>query len=105
MLWVSLCEQVDRPQRRVEWHLPGNHLLKDTMALSLAGNCFDHPAARRWFTVGRTLPDRKLPEQVMADGGHVERSPMYHSREIDTLLLLDTVGDRTPQDRSGLTFR
>ena len=104
-LWASLCEQADHLQRRLEWHLLGNHLLENAVALSLIGSCFDHPAAKAWLSVGREILARELPEQVLADGGHFERSPMYYSREIDTLLLLDTVGDRTPQDWSGLTFR
>ena len=93
-LWASLCEQAEHLRRRLEWHLLGNHLLENAVALSLSGSCFGHPAARRWLTAGQALLARELPEQILADGGHVERSPMYQSRVLDALLLLDATGDR-----------
>ena len=96
-LWASLCEQADHLQRRPEWHLLGNHLLEDAVALSLIGSCFDHPAAGAWFSVGRAILARELPEQILADGGHFERSPMYHSRVLEALLLLDATGDHVLQ--------
>ena len=96
-LWASLCEQAEHLRRRLEWHLLGNHLLENAVALSLSGSCFDHPAARRWRTAGQALLDRELPEQILSDGGHVERSPMYQSRVLDALLLLDATGDRALQ--------
>ena len=92
-LWASLCEQAERLQRRPEWHLLGNHLLENAVALSLAGSCFDHPAARAWSGTGRGILARELAEQILADGGHFERSPMYQSRVLDALLLLDATGD------------
>ena len=96
-LWASLYEQANHLQRRPERHLLGNHLLENAAALSLAGSCFGHPAARQWFAAGRALLDRELPEQILADGGHIERSPMYHSRALDVLLLLEATGDRALQ--------
>ena len=38
-----------------------------------------------------------LPEQVLSDGGHIERLPMYHSRALDVLLPLDATADRALQ--------
>ena len=96
-LWASLCEQAEHLRRRLERHLLGNHLLENAVALSLAGSCFDHPAARAWFGVGRSILERELPEQVLSDGGHIERSPMYQSRVLDALLLLEATGDRALQ--------
>lgn len=99
-LWASLCEQAEYLARRLEWHLLGNHLLENAVALSMAGSCFDHPAARRWLTTGQALLDRELPEQILSDGGHVERSPMYQSRVLDALLLLDAIGDPALRERT-----
>ena len=96
-LWASLYEQSAHLRRRLERHLLGNHLLENAVALSLAGSCFDHPAARAWFAVGSFVLERELPEQILGDGGHFERSPMYQSRVLDTLLLLDATGDRILQ--------
>ena len=56
------------------------------------GSCFDHPAARAWLRKGRALLARELPEQILADGGHMERSPMYQCRVLYVLLLLRATG-------------
>ena len=93
-LWASLCEQADHLQRNVEWHLLGNHLLENAIALTLAESCFKHPVAESWFRKGREILERQLPEQILDDGGHFERSPMYQSRVLYALLLLSEAGDR-----------
>ena len=93
-LWASLCEQADHLQRKVEWHLLGNHLLENAIALTLAGSCFKHPVAESWFRKGREILERQLPEQILADGGHFERSPMYQSRILYALLLFSETGNR-----------
>ena len=93
-LWASLCEQADHLRRSLEWHLLGNHLLENAIALALVGSCFEHPSASAWFKTGYALLERELSEQVLADGGHFERSPMYQCRVLYTLRLLDATGDR-----------
>ena len=93
-LWKSLYEQSDHLQRNMEWHLLGNHLLENAVTLALVGSCFDHPVAGSWFRKGYEILKRELPEQILADGGHFERSPMYQSRILYVLLLLCEIGDR-----------
>ena len=46
---------------------------------ALAGACFAGPPAR-WLRSGLAWLDRELPEQMLSDGVHFERSPMYHAR-------------------------
>ena len=92
-LWWSIHAQTEHLGRNLEWHRLGNHLLENAVALALAGSCFDHAAARRWFRRANALLARELPEQVLADGGHVERSPMYQCRVLHTLLVLRAAGD------------
>ena len=41
---------------------------------------------------GLAILDRELSEQVLADGGHFERSPMYHARITYLLQLLVATG-------------
>ncbi len=85
--WVhSLAVQARWLEQRLEWHLLGNHLLADAKALILAGLFFEGPEAERWFRLGATIYDRELPEQILADGGHFERSPMYHAIILEDLL-------------------
>ena len=91
-LWRSIREQAQHLKANLERHLLGNHLLENAVALTLAGSCFDHAASRAWFDRGRTLLVRELSEQVLPDGGHVERSPMYQCRMLYALLLLRGTG-------------
>ena len=97
-LWRSLFLQIEWLTRRLEYHLRGNHLLENGAALVVAGGCFDGPDAARWFETGESLLRKELKEQMLADGMHFERSPMYHSRVTYLLLLLHATGDRRLQD-------
>ena len=92
MLWRSIREQAQHLARNLEWHLLGNHLLENAAALAVAGSCFDDDDARAWFRKGCALLRRELPEQILPDGGHVERSPMYQCRVLHVLLVLLATG-------------
>lgn len=75
----SLAVQVRWLRRRLEHHLLGNHLWANAKALVFAGTCFAGEEAARWRREGLRLLQRELREQVLDDGGHFERSPMYHA--------------------------
>ncbi|WP_128905525.1 alginate lyase family protein [Halorubrum amylolyticum] len=61
----------------VEREIGGNHLIENAAALIAAGVLFrDHDTG--WVRSGRNLLKRAGSEQFLADGGHFERSPMYH---------------------------
>ena len=78
--WLdSLAAQARWLMRRLEWHLLGNHLFANAKALVFAGLFFAGPEAERWLAKGRDILGREIPEQILADGGHFELSPMYHS--------------------------
>lgn len=82
----SLAVQVRFLRASLEFHLLGNHLLANAKALVCAGLFFEGPEAERWLARGLALWNRQLDEQVLADGGHFERSPMYHARVLEDLL-------------------
>lgn len=82
----SLAVQLRWLEHRLEYHLLGNHLLTNAWALTLGGLYFEGPEAKRWRTKGLGIYDQQLPEQILADGGHYERSPMYHAAVLDQLL-------------------
>lgn len=82
----SLAVQVRYLRRRLEIHLLGNHLWANAKALVFAGAFFGGDEARRWREKGLALLDRELDEQVLADGGHFERSPMYHAVLLEDVL-------------------
>lgn len=87
-LWGSIFLQAEWLSRHLETHLLGNHLLENAAALLLAGRCFGGECAGRWERSGRGVLASELPEQVLEDGGHVERSPMYQLRVAWLLLTL-----------------
>ncbi len=82
----SLAVQARWLRRRLEYHLLGNHLLADAKALIFAGTFFEGPEADRWRTLGLRLLGDELSEQILPDGGHIERSPMYQALVVEDLL-------------------
>lgn len=78
--WVeSLYQQVQWLEHNIEYHLLANHYLKNGVALLFAGLYFQGTDAERWLQKGLRILQEELTEQFLADGGHFERSPMYHS--------------------------
>ena len=78
--WVeSLYQQVQWLEHNIEYHLLANHYLKNGVALLFAGLYFQGTDAERWLQKGLRILRDELTEQFLADGGHFERSPMYHS--------------------------
>jgi len=65
-------------ERNLEYHICGNHLIKNSKALTFAGLFFEGRDADRWYKKGTSLLWKELQEQISFDGGHFERSPMYH---------------------------
>jgi uncharacterized heparinase superfamily protein len=66
-------------ERNIEYHLLANHYLKNGVALFFAGMYFEGVDADRWIKKGLKILREELEEQFLLDGGHYERSPMYHS--------------------------
>lgn len=95
----SLAVQARWLRRRLEWHLLGNHLFANAKALLAAGLYFDGPEAEGWLRCALRLLQREIPEQILADGGQFERSPMYHALAVEDLLdmlnLVRTLGAGT----------
>ncbi len=71
----SLWRQLQRLRVNVEDDVLGNHVIRNARALVLGGTSF---AASDLTRRGIELLRRELPEQVLRDGGHYERSPSYH---------------------------
>lgn len=85
--WLdSLATQLAWLERRVEYHLLANHLLKNGKALLFGGLYLTGPDAERWRRLGLSILLREADEQILADGGHFERSPMYHCIVLEDLL-------------------
>lgn len=89
----SLYSQLKALHNSLEYHLLGNHLLENGFAL-LFGACFFQD--RRFLASAEGIIRRELQKQILADGGHFERSTMYHQiilhRILDCINLLQHNG-------------
>ncbi len=90
-LTESLAIQARFLTQRLERHLLGNHLFVNAKALIFAGLYFDGPEARAWRRIGFGILEREFREQILADGGQFERSPMYHALALEDVLDLINV--------------
>lgn len=82
----SLAVQARWLSRRLERHILGNHLFVNAKALVFAGAFFQGREAERWSETGQRVLDRQIDEQILYDGGHFERSPMYHALLLEDVL-------------------
>ncbi len=88
---TSLRVQVLSLENRLEKGVLANHLLKNIKALMFAGALLEAPESGRWWTKGEKLLKREVAEQILSDGGHFERSLMYHAQVLEDLLDLETL--------------
>jgi uncharacterized heparinase superfamily protein len=70
-------------RRHLELDVGGNHLMKNLKALVGLGVFFDDD---RLLQMAERHLTRQLEVQVLADGGHFERSPSYHCQVLADLL-------------------
>jgi uncharacterized heparinase superfamily protein len=79
----SLARQLAYVAANVEDDVLGNHVIRNARALVLGGIAL---GSGRLTQRGLELLRRELPEQVLSDGGHYERSPVYHAIVLRDLL-------------------
>jgi hypothetical protein len=90
---ARLLDAIDRQLTHVEHHLsyyfsPNTHLTGEALALYVVGEAFPElPASRRWVTTGRRVLLGEIDRQILADGGHAERSTHYQRYTLDFYLL------------------
>ena len=83
-LWQQLCWLQAHPEH---CH-GGNHWLENLTALAIAGLQFDCPQANAMHRRAMDLLQPELASQLLADGGHEERSASYHLLMLDRLIEL-----------------
>ena len=88
----SYAQQAGYLAAHLEWDVLGNHLLKNALGLVVAGALCDASLRDR----GLRLLEACLDEQILPDGAHYERSPMYHAQLLADLLLLCALLDPLP---------
>jgi hypothetical protein len=72
--------------RNLEYHLLGNHLLENAFSLLFGSYYFQD---EKLYRKAKKLLISELKEQILSDGAHFERSPMYH--QIIFFRLLDSI--------------
>lgn len=79
--WLfSLVQQGEWLNRNIEYHIRANHLFKNIVAMIwFCAFMQSEPTYRTWLKRYCDLLLCELDEQFNADGGHYERSPMYHA--------------------------
>ncbi|HFO1787930.1 TPA: alginate lyase family protein [Escherichia coli] len=82
----SLYIQAQVLSQMLEFHLFGNHLFANAKALIFAGVFFSGKQAEYYLELGLNILDKELNEQILSDGGHFERSPMYHNIILNDIL-------------------
>ncbi len=82
----SLAVQARWLGKRLERHLGGIRLFAEAKALVFAGLFFEGEEPRRWLDQGLAVLAREIPEQILPDGGHSERSPACHALALEDLL-------------------
>lgn len=93
----SLAIQIRFLTHRLERHLLGNHLFANAKALVFAGCFFDGEEANGWLRLGLEILENEVPEQILADGGHFERSTMYHALAYEDMLDLLNLSKAYPE--------
>lgn len=81
----ALFRQIHFLENNLEYHILANHLLENYIALCMAALYMNDD--RLWNKCYAKLCS-ELEEQILADGAHHERSPMYHSIILYRLILL-----------------
>ena len=90
---VDMLVAIDRQLTHVEQHLsyyfsPNTHLTGEALALYVVGHALPELAASdRWRTTGRRILLQEIGRQILADGGHAERSTHYQRYTLDFYLL------------------
>lgn len=92
----SLAVQARFLTMRLERHLLGNHLFANAKALVFAGCYFEGDEADVWLRLGMSILNREISEQILEDGGHFERSTMYHALTYEDMLDLANLARSNP---------
>ena len=81
----SFADQAETLSRNLEVRLQANHLLSNLSCVVFAGMLVETAASEEWRSRAGLLR-RELARQIRPDGGHEERSPMYHAALLETVL-------------------
>ena len=101
--WILFFSQIDPDDIKNEWlkslymqslfieknlekDILANHYFENIKSLLFAGVYFKSTDSRRWISCGQKALNEQLDEQFLNDGGHYERSMLYHNIMIENCL-------------------
>lgn len=83
----SIYAQAKYLRNNLEWYLHGNHYLENAFALIFSAAAFRGTReSDEWYNKARWIIITQLRAQLLADGFHFEKSPMYHQILLSGLL-------------------
>jgi uncharacterized heparinase superfamily protein len=82
-IYSSIYNQLRHLEWQLEEDLLANHLIENCRALIVGGTFLNKSS---FVERGLKVLLRELPEQILKDGGHYERSPQYHTAVLLALL-------------------
>ncbi|MBK7948592.1 MAG: alginate lyase family protein [Deltaproteobacteria bacterium] len=98
-LLCAFADQAETLSQGLEIRLQANHLLSNLLCVVFAGLLVESAASAAWRARAGLLLE-ELARQVHPDGGHEERSPMYHAAleegVLDVLNLCRARPERAP---------
>lgn len=83
----SLFTQAAFLSTHLELDILGNHLIHNLTGLLCSARTLRGPQSEGWINRACTLMERELERQILPDGGHVERTTLYHQRVLNDLVL------------------
>ena len=97
----SIHGQLKHLSNNLEYHILANHLLENAFALCVGSMyCNDQVSLLK----GKKLVSQELEEQILSDGAHYERSPMYHQIILFRLLDLINIANVFNESRSWVEY-
>jgi len=97
-LFRSMARQAQHLHRVLPAGLAGRELIAALKGLIAAGACLHGGAA--WKRRGLTILERELSRQILADGGHAERSPARHLAVLRDLIDMRATLHKAERHRS-----
>jgi hypothetical protein len=103
---VALSRQLTHVEQNLSYYFsPNTHLTGEALALYVVGSALPElAAAPRWASTGRRILLDEIDRQVLADGGHAERSTHYQRYTLDFYLLALLTARRAGDDDAAVRF-
>ena len=97
-----LAADIDFISDNLEWHLDGNHLLKNLSALWWGTKVLTSDLHAKWERILKKHLYKTIEEQILHDGLHYEKSPKYHQIALIDFMDILTVIDKNDQEHEYL---